>query len=124
VIVSIETTSPVPVYEQIRAQVTALAASGALPAGTRLPSVRQLADDLGIAPGTVAKAYQHLEDNGVTKGHRRRGTLVTDHTTTTSQQDRRAALIAAAKSYAETARLLNIDTATATQVVTETLQPL
>jgi len=76
--VSVDTSSPVPAYEQIRAQVEAMADTGALPAGTRLPPIRQLAADLGLAPGTVAKAYALLEKAGVTSTHRRRGTLITD----------------------------------------------
>ena len=76
--VIVDTTSPVPAYEQIRAQVTALADNGVLPAGTRLPPIRQLAADLGLAPGTVAKAYALLEKAGVASTHRRRGTLITD----------------------------------------------
>ena len=84
-IVSIDTSSAVPAYEQIRTQVTALADSGALPARTRLPSVRQLAADLGVAPGTVAKAYQQLEETGITTAHRRRGTLINDRTTSSEE---------------------------------------
>jgi DNA-binding transcriptional regulator YhcF (GntR family) len=51
--------------EQIRDQVRGLIATDQLPAGERLPSVRQLANDLGVAPGTVAKAYRSLEHDGL-----------------------------------------------------------
>jgi len=51
--------------EQIRAQIRGLVATDRLAAGERLPSVRQLAKDLGVAPGTVAKAYRTLEQEGV-----------------------------------------------------------
>jgi len=65
VILQIDPGAAVPPYEQLRAQVTAMAASGALPVGTRLPSIRQLAGDLGLAAGTVARAYRELEQAGV-----------------------------------------------------------
>lgn len=68
--------SPVPVFHQLREQVTALVASGALPSEARLPSVRQLAADLGLAAGTVARAYRELEADGVVTSRRRTGTTV------------------------------------------------
>ncbi|MBT1173424.1 GntR family transcriptional regulator [Bifidobacterium sp. MA2] len=54
-----------PVREQIRSQIEGLVRIGALTAGDRLPSVRQLAGDLRVAPGTVAKAYAELAEQGV-----------------------------------------------------------
>ncbi len=45
--------------------------------GVRLPTVRALANDLGIAPGTIARAYQELESAGLVVSRRRVGTLVT-----------------------------------------------
>ena len=53
-----------PVYEQVAGQLRQLVASGALVAGTALPSVRQLAGDLGVSLNTVARAYRLLEDEG------------------------------------------------------------
>lgn len=121
-IVSITTSSAVPVYEQIRSQIATMAENNALPAGTRLPSVRQLASDLGIAPGTVAKAYQALDESGVTTAHRRHGTVITDRATV-SKSDRVAQLRAAATAYAETARLLNVPPDTAVALVARALDP-
>ena len=51
-------------------------AAGRLPAGTKLPTVRQLAADLGLAANTVARAYRELEADGVVETHGRRGTFV------------------------------------------------
>lgn len=62
---AIRESSPTPVYEQIRAQIEGLIRTGALRDGGRLPSVRQLAGDLRIAPGTVAKAYAQLAEAGL-----------------------------------------------------------
>lgn len=67
-----------PVYEQIRAQVAALVAVGALRPGDRLPASRDLARDLGVAVGTVQRAYRELEAQGVVRSRRRAGTVVTD----------------------------------------------
>lgn len=59
--VRVDTASQVPPYAQIRAQLGALIVTGQLAEGERLPTVRQLATDLGLAPGTVARAYRELE---------------------------------------------------------------
>jgi DNA-binding transcriptional regulator YhcF (GntR family) len=50
--------------------------TGVLPAGTRLPAIRQLASDLGLAGGTVARAYRELEQEGAISTQGRRGTFV------------------------------------------------
>jgi DNA-binding transcriptional MocR family regulator len=72
----VDLTSPVPVYEQIRTQVSALVAVGGLRPGDRLPASRDLARDLGIAVGTVQRAYRELEAGGVVTSRRRVGTVV------------------------------------------------
>jgi GntR family transcriptional regulator len=74
--ISVDLGSPTPPYEQIRLQVSALIAAGGLSAGTRLPSVRSLAADLGLAAGTVARAYKELEQSGLIETRRRNGTVV------------------------------------------------
>ena len=75
-ILDVDPQSAVPPYEQLRAQVTGLVTTGGLPPGTRLPSIRQLAGDLGLAPGTVARAYRELEAAGVVATRGRHGTQV------------------------------------------------
>ena len=70
--------SGVPHYEQIRAQVAAAVTTGRLRAGDRLPTVRVLAADLGIATGTIARAYRELEAGGWVTTRRRHGTVVAD----------------------------------------------
>jgi GntR family transcriptional regulator len=76
VILDVDTASAMPPYDQIRAQLTSLITSGALPVGTRLPAIRQLAGDLGLAPGTVARAYRELEQAGLVATRGRHGTRV------------------------------------------------
>ena len=68
--------SATPPYEQIRAQISQLIALGTLAPGTRLPTVRSLAADLGIAAGTVARTYRELEQSGLIETRRRNGTVV------------------------------------------------
>jgi DNA-binding transcriptional regulator YhcF (GntR family) len=74
--IAVDLGSAVPPYEQIRTQISSLIAVGSLAAGTRLPTVRSLAADLGIAAGTVARAYKELEQAGLIETRRRNGTVV------------------------------------------------
>lgn len=73
---AVDPASAVPASAQLRDQVTDLARTGELPPGERLPPVRRLAEDLGLAPGTVAKAYRELEQGGVVETRGRHGTFV------------------------------------------------
>ena len=66
----------IPVYEQIADQVRRLVASGALEPGAALPSVRQLAGDLGVNLNTIARAYRLLEDEGFLVIRQRAGVVV------------------------------------------------
>ena len=74
--ITIVASSPEPVYEQIVRQIQDGVASGTLPVGAPLPTVRQLAGDLQINRNTVARAYKQLEDRGVILTAGRRGTFV------------------------------------------------
>jgi GntR family transcriptional regulator len=76
VIVRVDPASPVPPYEQLRSQVATMIASGALVPGQRLPTIRQLAADLGLAGGTVARAYRELERDRLVVSRGRKGTFV------------------------------------------------
>jgi GntR family transcriptional regulator len=72
----IDPASAVPPFEQLRVQLVEQMRAGALASGVRLPTVRQLASDLGIAPGTVARAYKELEAAGAIETRGRAGTFV------------------------------------------------
>ncbi|GAB3076849.1 MULTISPECIES: GntR family transcriptional regulator [unclassified Phycicoccus] len=63
-------------FEQVREQFADLIASGALAEGDKLPTVRGLAADLQLAPGTVARAYKELEAQGLVVSRSRAGTVV------------------------------------------------
>lgn len=75
-LIEIDHSSPVPPYEQLRIVITAMVLRSVLDAGAKLPSIRQLAGDLGLAPGTVARAYRELEADGVVCSRGARGTVV------------------------------------------------
>jgi GntR family transcriptional regulator len=106
---SVDLASPVPPYEQLRAQVAGLIATGDLPAGVRLPSVRQLAADLGLAGGTVARAYHELELAGLVDGRGRHGTVVRAGPAASAEERRRQeALAPAVEQLARTAYELGI----------------
>lgn len=100
----IDTESFVPLTEQIRRQITDQARNGMLSPGVRLPTVRQLARDLDLAPGTVAKAYQILEADRVIETRGRGGSFVAARPR--RGESERDALEDAARSYlAEAQRL-------------------
>lgn len=74
--ITLDAASPIPPFEQIRSQIADLVRTGHLADGQRLPTVRQLAADLRVAPGTVARAYTALEQQGLIRTRRSRGTTV------------------------------------------------
>ena len=107
-IVEIDPESLIPPYEQLRAQIAELVATGALPPGARLPAVRQLASDLGVAPGTIARTYRELERGGVIEARGRHGSYVTDEPPQLTTSDRRRQLTQAAAAFAATAQRLGL----------------
>ncbi|MER6079051.1 GntR family transcriptional regulator [Streptomyces sp. NPDC001833] len=92
-----------PPYEQVRAQISEQARGGVLPVGYRLPTVRGLAESLGLAVNTVAKAYRALETDGVIETRGRNGTFVA---AAGSAAEREAAV--AAQAYADRVRRLGL----------------
>ncbi len=74
--ITVSLTSPVPLHDQLVAELRRLLATGKLALGAELPPVRQLAADLGINLNTVARAYRELTDAGLLASSRGRGTVV------------------------------------------------
>lgn len=107
-IIEVDPGSPTPPYEQIRAQIATMIEAGTLPAGAQLPTIRQLAADLGLAANTVARAYRELEAQGHVVSRVRHGTVVADRPTLGAQDVRRR-LVEAAQAYATLARQLGVD---------------
>jgi DNA-binding transcriptional regulator YhcF (GntR family) len=73
---TIDAASAVPPFEQVRSGVLAAVASGELVSGSRLPTVRALAEQLGIAVNTVARSYRELETDGIIETRGRSGSFV------------------------------------------------
>jgi len=89
--IEVDPASAAPPFEQIRDQVRTHVDTGQLAPGDRLPTVRGLAAELGLAAGTVARAYRELEADGVVVTGRRAGTTVADTAVTAATRVRRAA---------------------------------
>jgi DNA-binding transcriptional regulator YhcF (GntR family) len=75
-IISVDPAASQPPYEQVKQQVEQLIRQGELAQGTRLPTVRQLAEDVGLAVNTVARAYKELEADRLVETRGRNGTFV------------------------------------------------
>jgi DNA-binding transcriptional regulator YhcF (GntR family) len=86
----LDSTSALPVFEQIQTQVVDLIVTGGWAAGTKLPPVRALAQQLGVAANTVAKAYRALEQEGFVTTGGRSGTVVADQHPEVAEQVRQA----------------------------------
>ena len=112
----ISSSSAVPPFEQLRAQVLDAVTAGELAPGTRLPTVRRLAEQLGIAAGTVARAYRELEASGVIETRGRNGTFVSPHGDAAHREAQRAATV-----FADQIRALRIDTEEALALVSAAL---
>ncbi len=85
----LDPTNPEPLFQQLVSAVKHAVAVGAMAPGDRLPSVRELARELVVNPNTVARAYQALETEGVTRSRRGSGTFIADRRVTLRDDERR-----------------------------------
>jgi GntR family transcriptional regulator len=99
----VDPSAATPIWSQIEDGVRRLVASGALPPGKPVPSVRELARDLRVNPATVAKAYQRLTDAGVLLVRRGEGTFVSDAPPAMGRAERARELRDEATRYASVA---------------------
>lgn len=113
--VTVDVLDPTPPYEQLRRQLADLIGSGVLSPGDRLPPVRQLAVDLGLAAGTVARTYRELEQAGYVRSRRGGGTRVAPSPPAAATPER--ALEEAARAYLDRARVLGVSTGGAIEAV-------
>jgi DNA-binding transcriptional regulator YhcF (GntR family) len=104
--------SAVPPFEQLRSQIAGAVNDGTLLAGAKLPTVRRLAEDLGLATNTVARSYRELERDGVIETRGRNGTFVA---ATGDARQREAQM--AALAYAQRIRQLHVEPAAALELV-------
>jgi GntR family transcriptional regulator len=76
-----------PIYRQVVDEIKALIARGELPEGTALPSVRQVAADLGVNLNTIAAAYRELQDDGLIRVRHGSGAVVTSRTASVKKDE-------------------------------------
>ncbi|RXZ73214.1 GntR family transcriptional regulator [Agromyces albus] len=112
----VDPNSAVAPFEQIRVQVIEAVRSGDLVPGSRMPTVRRLAEELGLAPNTVARAYRELEHDGVIETRGRNGSFVSATGDPTRQQAQLAA-----SAYADHIARLGVDADEALAIVRSAL---
>jgi DNA-binding transcriptional regulator YhcF (GntR family) len=109
---AIDTRAATAPFEQLRVQVRDAVAAGELAAGAKLPTVRALAEQLGLAANTVARAYRELETDGIIETRGRAGSFVAPQGDAGHQQAQ-----VAARDFVERARRLGLDDASALDLV-------
>lgn len=111
-VITIDPASAVAPYEQVRSQFAQRITDRTLPVGAKLPTVRGLAAELGLAANTVAKAYRELEEAGLIETRGRAGTFVS-----AGGQQSRIVIQRAARDYASQAKALGLDPEEALSIV-------
>ena len=101
---SIDPDSSTPPFVQLRSQIVAAVVDGRLISGTKIPTVRKMAEELTIAPNTVAKAYRELEQDGIIETRGRSGSFIAS-----GGDPSRAAAQRAAVEYVQLSRRLGVD---------------
>jgi DNA-binding transcriptional regulator YhcF (GntR family) len=110
----VDPSSDVAPYEQVRIRIARMVSNRELEPGERLPTVRQLAADVGLAVNTVARAFRELEADGIIVTRGRRGSFVTSDVLDTKGGDDVAA---AAANYAAAARARGLSLAESTRLL-------
>lgn len=112
----IDATSSTPPFEQLRMQVIECARSGELVPGDKLPTVRRLAEELGLAANTVARAYRELEHDEVIETRGRNGSFIAASGDAGQQQAQLAAV-----AYADRVKALGLAPEEALAIVSAAL---
>ena len=114
----IDAASPVPPFEQLRAQLARQIHDHVLAVGARLPTIRRLAADLGLAVNTVGRAYRELEEAGLIETRGRAGTFVAAAGDKGRERARRAAA-----DYAAVIASIGVEPGEAIRIVQAALAP-
>jgi DNA-binding transcriptional regulator YhcF (GntR family) len=115
--ITVDSASSVPPYEQVRIQVIDAVSSGAVVPGAKLPTVRGLADALGIAANTVARSYRELERDGFIETRGRAGSFIASSGDASARQAQDAAA-----AFADRIRQLRLDPSEALELVRAALR--
>ncbi len=117
----IHPSSGVPIYRQVIEQVQAFLLGGHLQVGEMLPSVRQMASELGVNPMTISKAYARLEVEGVVERVRGKGMMIKLQTTSGNVKQRQRELYSAVQSAILRGRQLGLNDQQILHVVNKSL---
>src|SRR5438105_13620924 len=85
----VDSADATPIYAQLDRAIRTAIATGKMPIGTRLPTVRQMAVDLAVNANTVAKVYAQLERDGVLETQRGVGTFVRERSSPEASRSHR-----------------------------------
>ncbi len=118
-VLGVDPSGAVPIWKQIEDGVRRLVASGRMPAGSVVPSVRDLARDLQVNPATVARAYRGLTDDGLLVVRRGEGTFVAERDDAAVGADRLQLLGDGARSFRDLARAIGATISDAVTTLTE-----
>jgi len=118
----IHPSSGVPIYRQVIEQVQAFLLGGHLRVGEMLPSVRQMASELGVNPMTISKAYARLEVEGVVERVRGKGMMIKLQTTSGNVKQRQSELYSAVQSAILRGRQLGLNDQQILHVVNKSLK--
>lgn len=108
-LLDIDPAAAAPIWRQIEDGMRRLVASGALPVGTAVPSVRELARELRINPATVSKAYQRLTADGALEVRRGEGTFVAQRPAGVQAAERNRLVEEGASRFVEAARSMGVE---------------
>ena len=107
-LLDIDPAAAAPIWRQIEEGMRRLVASGALPVGAAVPSVRELARELRVNPATVSKAYQKLTADGALEVRRGEGTFVAARSARAVSAERERLLARGAEGFVEAARSMGV----------------
>ena len=120
-IITVDPAAEAAPFAQVRSQLLEAIATGVFTSGTRLPTIRQLAGDLGLANNTVARAYRELLADGVLESRGRRGTFVRDKATDVVPDARSQRLDELVRNYIDGARAIGVPSDEIVGALTRTL---
>jgi GntR family transcriptional regulator len=123
-VIRIDVASATPVYQQIVSAIRTLLVNGAFAAGDRLPTVRELAVDLGVHHNTVAEAYRMLADEGWLDLRRRHGATVLDRAHPKPTADTRKAFGRRLRELAAEAHAAGLSAAAVSQALRDIAEEL
>ena len=118
-VLDIDPAAAAPIWRQIEDGMRRLVAAGRLPAGTVVPSVRELAKVLRVNPATVSKAYRRLTDAGLLTVRRGEGTFVAELSTAALAGLQRRLLADGAAAFIRVAASVGADRDEAVQALEE-----